>query len=98
MGGDEVVLTEASNKGAQEGLHLESSPGSLARGMREEKRRELGRPGRVPVVTQRVGFTSREGGESDARTGVRPLHSTLRRESRSHGEGSGGETQPATGT
>ncbi len=37
----------------------------------------------------------RKGAADDVRAGVRPLHSTLRRESRSHGEGSGSGTQPA---
>ena len=63
--------------------------------MRGEKRQELGRPSWFLGCEPQVGPAERGAEDHE---GVRSAHSTLRRESRAHGEGADRNTQPAQET
>jgi hypothetical protein len=68
------------------------SGSTLERGMRGEKRQELGRPSWFLRCEPQVGLAERGAEDHE---GVRSAQSTLRRESRAHGEGADRNTQPA---
>jgi hypothetical protein len=65
---------------------------TFERGMRGEKRQELGRPAWFLRCEPQVGLAERGAEDHE---GVRAAQSTLSRESRAHGEGADRKTQPA---
>jgi hypothetical protein len=84
------AMTRVSQKPAQRNRYRQGSGGSVGiskRGMHGEWNCELGRPLKFPRI---VGGGRRASVSLPIYIkGVRPPHSTLRRESRSHGEGGG---------
>ncbi len=83
--GDEVTNSESKTKDATRQVSGRTV-GVRRRGTYVEKCQELGRPG--ILLGNGVGEVD-EMRQSDGVLGVRPAHSTLRRESRLHGEGAG---------
>ena len=68
------------------------SGSTFERGLRGEKRQELGRPSWCLRCEQQVGLVERGAEDHE---GVRAAQSTLSRERRAHGEGADRNTQPA---
>ena len=89
-GDDKLSDLEVHAKASQNGKMPEDLSESTGRGMHEERSRELGRPDNFPH--KRVSRIETER-PAEGLSGVRSVHSTQRRESRSHGKGADSVTQ-----